>query len=181
MKITQGEIKKIKKFALDYYKKQDETHNIWHAYKTIKLAKFIAKKEKADIHICELGALLHQFHPENVSIVKNFLKKIKIEQKIMKQLVHCVECVTVKTIHKAKTLEAKVVFDADKLQVLGPFGLVRELSYLNKVEGINFLEAVSKIKEIQRSRYEKLQTNTAKQIAKHPYKLAMKFLEEITL
>lgn len=177
MKLTKKQIRQIKKFALDYYKKQDKPHNIWHAYKTVELAKYIAKKEEADMQICEMGALLHQFHPENLKTVKKFLKKINVDKNMMRHLLHCVECTTRQTIHKAKTLEAKVVFDADKLQAIGPLGLMRELPYLNEANNSDFTKTISKIKEVQRSCYRLLQTKTAKKMAKKPYDCVAKLLK----
>ena len=48
MKLTSKQKSQIKNFALDYYRGLDKTHNVWHAHKTVRLAKYIAKKEKAN-------------------------------------------------------------------------------------------------------------------------------------
>jgi HD superfamily phosphodiesterase len=181
MKLTKKQMIQIKKFALNYYKGLDKTHNIWHASETVRLAKYIARKEKASMQISELGALLHQFHPEHIKAVEKFLKKIKVDKNIANQLLHCVYCVDRKTVHEAKTLEAKIVFDADKLQTIGPFGLLREAAYLAEITNMEFVKIIPLIKEIQKDCYRKLQTMTAKKMARKPYKLAIECLEGIAL
>jgi len=173
MKLTKRQIKQIEKFALDFYKKLDETHGIEHTTRTAKLAEYLAKKEKANLQIVRLGALLHQFH--NEKIVERFLRKIKVDEKIMKQLVHCVECSWSTNIYKAKTIEAKVVYDADKLQVIGPFGIIQEIAYDSGPRKIGFREAIKHTQITSERLYKTLQTKTAKNLAKRPHQFILKF------
>ena len=175
MKLNKKQIKQIERFAFDYYKKQDSQHNLNHAYKTMKLAIHIARKEKANIMIAKYGALLHQFHPERKKLVEHFLRRIDIDKNIIKQLVHCVECTDRKTIYKAKTLEAKVVFDADKLQAIGPLGVIRNTLYVIEYYKMSFDDAIKYGKWGDKSCFILLQTKTAKKLAKEPHELAMKF------
>lgn len=174
-KLTKTQIKKIKKFALEYYKKiKEPEHGIEHANKTIKLAEYLAKKENANIQIAKLGALLHQFHKGRV--VEKFLKKLKIDKKIIKQLVHCVECSGRENIPEAKTIEAKVVYDADKLQVVGPFGIIREISCdMAPPRNRKFREALKHTKMVEKRCFETLQTKTAKKLAKQPHQFVLRF------
>jgi uncharacterized protein len=174
-KLTKIQIKKIKKFALEYYKKLDEPeHGIEHANRTVKLAEYLAKKENADIQIAKLGALLHQFH--NGSLVEKFLKKLKIDKEIIKQLVSCVKFCRIKNISKAKTIEEKVVYDADKLQVVGPFGIIREISCdMSPSRKKKFPEALEHTKRIEKTCFETLQTKTAWNLAKQPHQFVLKF------
>jgi HD superfamily phosphodiesterase len=174
-KLTKTQIKKIKKFALAYYKKIEEPeHGIEHANRTIKLAEYLARKEKANIQIARLGALLHQFH--NGSVVEKFLKKIKVDKKITGQLVHCVEAAGRENIPRAKTVEAKVVYDADKLQVVGPFGIIREIACdMAPPRNKDFPEALRHTKKVEKRCFETLQTKTAKKLAKQPHQLVLRF------
>jgi uncharacterized protein len=173
MKLTKKQIKKIERFALDYYKMLDETHGIEHAKRTVKLAEYLAKREGANLQIARLGALLHQFH--NGKIVKRFLRKIKVDEKIMKQLVHCVECSWSTDIGKAKTIEAKVVYDADKLQVIGPFGIIREIACDSGPRKMGFRESIKHTRAITQRLYKTLQTKAAKKLAKKLHQFILKF------
>jgi uncharacterized protein len=173
VKLTKKQIKQIKKFALNYYKKLDEMHGIEHAKRTVKLAEYLAKKEGANLEIVRLGALLHQFH--NGKIVEKFLRKIKVPEEIKNQLVHCVECSSSTNIHKAKTIEAKVVYDADKLQVIGPFGIIREIACDLKARKMGFVEAIKHTRAISKRLYKTLQTKNAKKLAEKPHQFMLKF------
>lgn len=174
-KLTKIQIKKIEKFAFEYYRNINEPlHGIEHAKRTVKLAEYLAEKENANIQIAKLGALLHQFHDSR--IVENFLQTLKIGKEIIKQLVHCVECSSMENIRKAKTTEAKVVYDADKLQVIGPFGIIREIiCNMAPPRNRKFHEALKHTKMIEKRCYKTLQTKTAKKLAKQPHELVLKF------
>jgi len=76
---------------------------------------------------------------------------------------------------KAKSLEAKVVWDADKLQVFGPFGVIREISCDMGPRKKIFREALKHTRWITGKIYSFLQTKSAKKLAKEPYKLILKF------
>jgi len=124
-----------------------------------------------------LGALLHQYHPEEAIKVDEFLEKLNLEKNLREQIVHCIETVSRSTIKNAKTLEAKVVFDADKLQILGPFGIIRQVAYFIESEKNNFHLAIEKTKKMQIDVYNLLQTQTSKDLAEKPHKMALDFFK----
>ncbi len=153
---------------------EEPLHGVEHANRTVKLAEYLAKKEKADLQITKLGALLHQIH--DAKIVEKFLKKLKINQKIIKQLVHCIECSSRENIPRARTIEAKVVYDADKLQVVGSFGVVREISCdMAPPRNKKFRDALKHTKAVEERCFKTLQTKTAKQLAKKPHQFVLRF------
>jgi uncharacterized protein len=137
------------------------------------LAEYLAKREGANLQIVKLGALLHQFH--NGKIVERFLRKIKLDEKVIKQLAHCVECSESKRIGKAKIIEAKVVYDADKLQVIGPFGIIREIACDSGPRKMGFRESIKHTRTITQRFYKTLQTKTAKKLAKKLHQFILKF------
>lgn len=160
--ITKKQIKQIEKFASKFYKKLDYAHNWSHAKRTVKLAEYIAKKENADVQICKISALLHQFH--NKKKVEKFLRKIKLDKNLGRQIVHCVECCSTYNIHKAKTLEAKVVYDSDHLQILGVLGIYRLFS-LVPFEKLS-QKTIRDIYNLQKDRVKYIQTETGKRLTK---------------
>ncbi len=173
MKITKTQMNQIKKFAYNYYKRLDQTHGVEHLERTVKLAIYLAKKEKANIQIVKLGAMLHQFHKRGP--IKRFLEKIKVDKNLINQIIHCVDCSSMKNIHKAKSIEAKVVYDADKLQVVGPFGIMREISCDMVPRNMKFREALKHTRTIEQKCFATLQTKTAKKLAKQPHDYVVKF------
>jgi len=174
IKLSKKQIKQIENFALNYYRTLDETHGIEHAERTTKLAEYLAKKEGADLQITRLGALLHQFH--NGKFVKKSLRKIKVDEEISNKLAEIAECSWAKKLEmKGKSIEAKVVWDADKLQVIGVFGIIREITCNMWPRKMGFREALKYTRTIEQKIYNTLQTKTAKKLAKNPHEFVLKF------
>ena len=175
--LTQTQIEQIEAFSEEPYLELDDTHNLNHAKKTEELAIYLAKHEGGDVQICRLGALLHQYHPKGAEKVELFLKSIEVDQSIASQIVHCVKSVELDTIHEAKTIEAKIVFDSDKLQTLGPYGLIREVVYRTRNKHITFIEAFEEATALQEMVRVNLQTNTAKNIYDNMHRLTQDMIE----
>ncbi len=165
MTIDKTLLSRVTEFAMRKYDGMDSTHGREHAEKTVRLALYIAGHEGADPVVCQLGALLHQYHPENAGLVDEFLRSIGLDPRRREEVVHCVQCVELDTIHLARTLEARVVFDADKLQTLGPFGLVREVAYRTTSLGADLREAVRAAMRLHQQVPKLLQTGTARRLA----------------
>ncbi|TFG09970.1 hypothetical protein EU538_03450 [Candidatus Thorarchaeota archaeon] len=174
---TDEQIDAIWCFALDKYSNMDYTHGKSHAERTVKLAEFIAAKEEADPLISRLGAMLHQFHPEEADRVESFMRELGLEADLISAVKHCVSCVEPETIGQASTIEARVVFDADKLQTLGPFGLVREIIHRTVTRDLDVLEVVRQAEELQNSVLELLQTETGKALGRMCTKTTREFLD----
>lgn len=143
---------KIERFARDYYKSQDQTHGVEHLERTLKLAEHIAEKEDADKEIVRLGAMLHQIH--DADKVNQFLEKIEVKEETAEKIVHCIYCSDIENIEEAETVEAKVVYDADKLQVVGAFGVIREIACDTGEREKTFREAVQHTREIEQKCFE---------------------------
>ena len=174
MSLTKAQRDEIYRFAYNHYKKLDQTHGIEHLKRTIKLATYLAKREEADLQISKLGAILHQLH--DAELVESFLGKIKVDKNLIKQIVHCVYCSDRKNIHEAKTVEAKIVYDADKLQVVGPFGIIREISYCKAPpRKWSFRESLKYTRAAEQKYFKTLQTKTARKMAKESHEYLSRF------
>ena len=175
MDITKDQIEKIKQLSLDFYKKLDFAHNVEHMNKTVKIAEFIAKRENANLEIVRLGAMLHQFH-DNIDELKEFLETLNLEPKIMEWLVECVEFRPHnKPPKKEASIEAKVVYDADALQVLGPYGLIRKIACNTKARGKSLDKSIQDARKIEKLFFDSLQTETAKKIIEGPHEVMKDF------
>ena len=174
MSLTKTQRDEIYNFAYNHIKKLDQTHGIEHLKRTVKFACYLAKKENADQLVVRLGAVLHQLHdPEKV---ERFLKQIEVEENLIKQIIHCVYCSDRNNIHEAKTIEAKVVYDADKLQVIGPFGIMREISYCKAPpRNWSFRESLEYSRAAEEKYFKTLQTKTARKMAKQSHEYLSRF------
>ena len=116
-------------------------HDWWHIYRVWQNAKHIGQKEKADLFIVELGALLHdiadwKFHDGDFTkgpqVAGKWLEKCGVEKEIIDRVKHIVENVSfkgAKVKSKMKSLEGKVVQDADRLDAIGAIGIGRCFTY----------------------------------------------------
>lgn len=132
-------IKKIEIEARKYFKDASACHDWSHVERVRKNAFKIGKKEKADLFIVEIAVLLHDI-AKNQEMRKrgsfcharkgaenaaDILKKLKIEKGIIKNACHSIRAHRSRNEDKPETLEAKVVYDADKLDALGAIGIGR--------------------------------------------------------
>ncbi len=116
-------------------------HDLEHTFRVLKLAKRIAEKEgKANMEVIELAALLHDIarvkedsdktgNTDHAVLGAEMAGKILSDLEYPKEIVEAV-CHAIRT-HRfrgenvPKTLEAKILFDADKLDAIGAVGIAR--------------------------------------------------------
>ncbi len=130
------EIKKIMEKELS-----SSAHDTEHTFRVLHLAKKIAKNEgKADMEVIELAALLHDIarvkeDSDKTGNTDHALLGAEMAEKILKRFgypeskIHVVSD-AIRT-HRFRgenipqTLEAKILFDADKLDAIGAVGIAR--------------------------------------------------------
>jgi uncharacterized protein len=135
-------IKIIEKFAKENLDELDWLHT-----KEVRIiAEKLADLEKADKKVVDTAALLHDVSKSKVSLLKHaeksaemaekLLRKLKFNENFIEQVVECIAVHSspwVKSGSMPKTIEAKVLFDADMLQQLSPLGIVKHiLKYKDK-------------------------------------------------
>lgn len=116
-------------------------HDWWHIFRVWNLAKNIATQERANLRIVELSALLHdiadwKFHDgdetKGPQMAEAFLTENKIEQEVIDPVVEIIASISYKGAGvptPMKTLEGKVVQDADRLDAIGAMGIARTFAY----------------------------------------------------
>lgn len=188
MKLDKSTLKKIENFAREKVKNLDFAHDWDHVERTVKLAKYISNIEKADQDICIVSAYLHDigqsimYKDHNITGAKMagvFLKKLRLDNDFIKKVQLCILCHNssyIKKYNKPIPIEAKVVYDSDILQCIGPFGAIRVLTSYMFSENKTFKEAYELAKKIEFDTFNKtLQTRTAKKMIKNDYQYMQKF------
>lgn len=116
-------------------------HDWWHIKRVWNTAKHIAKEEKADLFITEMGALLHdiadhKFHDGDTTvgpkIAEEWMVSIRVEQEAIAHICQIIQHLSFKGAQVAtpmKTMEGKVVQDADRLDAIGAIGIARAFAY----------------------------------------------------
>lgn len=116
-------------------------HDWWHVYRVWKNAKHIAEEEKADSFIVELAALLHDIADwkfndgdENIGakVSKEWLESLSVDEETINKVCEIVTNSSFKGAgveNKIKTLEGKILQDADRLDAIGAIGIARAFAY----------------------------------------------------
>jgi uncharacterized protein len=134
-------IKKTSEYVRHVMKGESSGHDWWHAYRVWQMARRIGKKEKADRLRVELAALLHdiadyKLHGGDVEIgprkAEEWLRSLGVDQKIInhiKEIIRDASFKGSKVKSEMKTLEGKIVQDADRLDAIGAIGIARTFAY----------------------------------------------------
>lgn len=166
-------IKQVIEFSEKFYNNLDFAHNIEHGRRVVKNAKTIAKKEGGNEFLIEAGSWLHQFH-DNIEEVNNFIKALDIEEELKNKLYEIVKC-RPQYINDKSSLESKIVYDADAIEVLSTYGMIREIICNAKCRNKEWEKSVEDTINVQKRFKEKLQTKTAKEMLERDFEIIENF------
>jgi len=134
---------------IDYVKKNirkrehDLAHGFDHIESVVKLARFIAKKEGANLRIVTAAAYFHDFAPRKKLIFEShtkisaqlavqYLETLKFSEIDLQKIHHCIDTSSYGSSelgYVPLSLEAKVVGDADWLDAIGARGIARVFAF----------------------------------------------------
>jgi HD superfamily phosphodiesterase len=163
--------------AKDFYRGLDFAHNIEHGERVAFLAKRINESEKGDPFLVNAGAWLHQFH-NNLDELRQLLFVLPLSPSDAERLFEIVSNCRPHNISTDSSLEAKIVFDADALELAGPYGVIREVLCNAVARKMSWDDALQNAEEVQRLFEDKLQTHTAKALARRATQIAHDFWNE---
>lgn len=117
---------------------EDPAHDFLHFKRVVKIAKEICAKENAKAEVVIPAAWLHDFVivPKNDPRRKqasqlsaegaiSFLRELSYPEKYFEEIAHAIAAHSFSANIETKTLEAKIVQDADRLDGLGAIGIAR--------------------------------------------------------
>jgi len=171
----------------------DDLHGFKHVERVLNLCVQIGTALNANLLTIKIAALLHDVgriyenkndaknHAEiSAEIAEEFLQKNHFNITIddIENIIHSIRAHSFSNKIKPKTLEAKILSDADKLDALGAIGLYRTISYCTLKQGgiiqvIEHLEnKILKLKDL-------LYLDISKQIAEERSKIIIDFYNKI--
>lgn len=141
---TQDHLQQVILAAQGFYARKDRAHDLEHALRVREWGKLLAEEEGADATVIELAALLHDIgrsgavektHAESsAGLAVNILHKTGYSEDIVWRVRDAILAHSLEAGHEPNTLEAKILYDADKLDFVGAIGLGR-LFTLGGVQG----------------------------------------------
>lgn len=164
----------IETMARLFYRQQDAFHNEQHGERVVAYALKINQTEQADPFLVEAGAWLHQYH-DHLDELRNLLDKTGLSRSIKEQLYEIVRLCRPHLIRKDSPLSARIVFDADAMELMGARGIIRELSCNIRVRGMSEEQAIKATREVQQLFEEKMVTDTGRTMARNPIVTAKQF------
>lgn len=143
MKITKELIGKIEKEARGYFNGASGCHDWSHIERVRKMALHIGRVEKADLELLEVAVFLHDIgrkeemkskglfcHAEKgAELAEEILERYELERDIINEIKHCILAHRNRTQQSPESLEAKILFDADKLDSSGAVGVARDFLF----------------------------------------------------
>ncbi len=149
-----------------------------HLLRVVAIVEFMAKKLEANLPIAIAGALLHDTalptgddynYETNKKVVKNILEPLHLDQDDVDQIAECVA--SHEGTANAKSLEAKIVHDADVIEKLGLLGVIRhtwKLTNFGKIDPEHITDQdVKTILDHIEWRSGKLNTDLSQKIGKY--------------
>ncbi|NDJ77444.1 MAG: HD domain-containing protein [Chloroflexi bacterium] len=136
-------------FARTLYEGSDPVHDFDHVLRVLALARRIGTAEGADMAIVETAVLLHDIHrvdEQAGSQVDHAILAAEEARRSLNQLdpppvptfidavAHAIAAHRFRNAIEPETLEAQVVFDADKLDAIGAIGIARAYAFGAQME-----------------------------------------------
>jgi uncharacterized protein len=124
--------------AKQYYEGADAVHDFDHVLRVLALAERIGRAEGADLEIVRAAALLHDVGREqaeadgldHAAFAAARAREILLHQPAkIEAVAHAIAAHRFRTRPEPSTLEARTIFDADKLDAIGAIGVARAFAY----------------------------------------------------
>ena len=123
-------------------------HDIDHILRVTKLCMFLAEDEKnVDLEVLIPAALLHDIarrqEDEDITgevdhavlgaeMAERILQQLDYNPEVITRIAHCMKAHRFRSGYLPETIEAKILFDADKLDVMGAVGIARSFMLAGK-------------------------------------------------
>lgn len=185
----------------------DGGHDISHFRRVWKLSSQFSGDEGGDKLTLLASAYFHDFvnYPKNhqrrswasrdsAEKTKEILRKMKFPEGKLKSICHCIEAHSFSAGIEPKTIEAKILQDADRLEALGAIGLARVFYISGKMGSSLFCgdDPFAKSRELDDKKYaldhfftkllklpQTMKTNAGKREATQRAKILTRFVEDL--
>jgi uncharacterized protein len=134
---------KLKERIMRYFEGVNPTHDFMHTERVLNIALNIAEDENVDMDVLRMAVLLHDIgrkeqdescgeicHAENgAKIARKILREFGVDEVKINKICHCIETHRTRRDKAPESIEAKILFDADKIDGLGAIGVLRTASF----------------------------------------------------
>ncbi len=168
-----------------------DSHDLDHTLRVVKLARRIAKEENADSDVVVVAAYLHDIArpieridpkvdhaKKGAEIARKVLEKFGFPKEKMEMVAQAIEDHRFRNGKIPRTLEGKVLQDADRLDAIGAIGIYRVIFYSCE-HGRSINDTIKHFEEKILRLKNTLHTKTAKKLAKKRHELVKMFVDSL--
>ena len=138
---------RVRDFARKYFKNSQISHRWDHTLRVYRLCEMIGPKGGADMTVLLAAAYLHDIGrarqdtsngavchaQEGARIAQSFIYELPLSPQQKENILHCIKTHRFRGNDKPETDEAKMLFDADKLDAIGAIGIARAYLFAGEV------------------------------------------------
>lgn len=127
----------LKQKIKDLFANDCSGHDYWHSIRVLNSAEKIAKTEKCDEYIVMIAALLHDtddvklFETTDYENARCIMSECRLAQNTIDTVIAIIKEISFKGTETTspKSIEGKIVQDADRLDAMGAIGIARAFAY----------------------------------------------------
>jgi uncharacterized protein len=137
----------VRRMAYTYFQGARGSHNWDHTLRVCRLCERIGSVEGADMDVLMAAAYLHDIarsdqdnssgavcHAEKgARLAASIVEKLPLTRQQKENILHCIRSHRFRGNHEPRTPEARVLFDADKLDAIGAVGVARAYLFAGEV------------------------------------------------
>ena len=137
----------VKKIAHKHFQGARGSHNWDHTLRVSRLCERIGSAEGVDLDVVMIAAYLHDIarsyqdnsngavcHAEKgARMAAPIVEKLALSEARKKNVLHCIRSHRFRGDHQPRTPEARVLFDADKIDAIGAIGVARAFLFAGEV------------------------------------------------
>ena len=145
--LSEDLLEQVKKEAKVHFRSARGSHDWDHTERVYELCLRIGRKEKADLEVLKLAALLHDIgrreedrsngkvcHSEiGADLARKILEKRLLDKEKISRVIHCIKSHRFRGKNIPESIEAKILFDADKLDSIGAIGVGRAFLFAGEI------------------------------------------------
>jgi uncharacterized protein len=138
---------RVKAFARSCFDKASGSHDWDHTLRVFRLCEIMGPAENADMGVLLAAAYLHDIgrafqdessgaicHAEKgAQMAEPMVEALPLSKKQKQNIIHCIRSHRFRNQHRPSTTEAKVLFDADKLDAIGAVGVARAFLFAGEL------------------------------------------------
>jgi uncharacterized protein len=142
-----SDLEAVRRASQAFFRNARGSHGWDHTERVYRLCLQIGRKERANLDVLRLAALLHDIGREEedrtngrtchaamgARLARKILIKHRVDEKLTDQIVRCIETHRYRGRFVPDSLEGKVLFDADKLDSIGAVGIGRAFLFAGEV------------------------------------------------